>query len=115
MIRERWMQQDSSEEGWKLLGHTLLEKLNSIHAWDQALSVGLKMAELQKTDRTLYKSMIVAAFHAGNQSIAEGLVERFAKMQTQSQAMGPQSRLPASADGYDDVVKEIESRKTGAK
>jgi uncharacterized RDD family membrane protein YckC len=117
VIRDRWMQQDSSEEGWKLLGHTLLEKLGSIHAWDQALSVGLKMAEFQKTDRTLYKSMIVAAFHAGNQSVAEGLIERFSKMQTQmqSQAVGPQSRLPASADGYDDVVKEIESRKTGAK
>ena len=123
VIRERWLQQDANEEGWKLLGHTLLEKLTSIHAWDQALSVGLKMSELQKTDRKLFKSMIVAAFKAGHDSIAQGLIERLVQIEKQAENVTSSSRLPASINGvvtnadgdaYEAVLKELGSRKNGA-
>lgn len=107
-IQKTWSELDRGSEGWTHLGLKLMDRFKSWGLWNRILEVGFKMVESERFDRDLYRSMVVAAFRAGNRRMAMGLLERLSRLD-QSSIMT--DRGPASVGEFEDVRQELLAKK----
>lgn len=101
-IKGTWMRMKPGHEGWRYLGRQLVQKFQALQAWDQTLEVGLRMVESDRFDRNMYRSMVVAAFRAGNKRLAIGFLENLARLDESAQV-----RVPASVDEFEEVARTL--------
>jgi uncharacterized RDD family membrane protein YckC len=107
-VRERWMDLEPTEEGWKQIGEGLMARLGALEAWDQAVGVGLRMLESEKHDRQLHRAMVILAFKSGNRSMASGLLESLSRLEADAVASVHSARQPASAPSEDEFRQIVE-------
>lgn len=108
-VRDSWSQSDPTQSGWGFLGRRLMERYNALKAYEQSVSVGMKMAEHDGIDRLAARSMIVATYRSGQAWRATSFLEKVGelpKFETLSH-----DRQPASdPDSFDEVLYEMMSK-----
>lgn len=107
-IRETWSDTDSSVEGWVTLGRALMERYNEFKAWDQTVELGFKIGENDAHDLSTVRPLIIAAYRSGQTQMAAGYWDTYFNKQVPSaEPEADVLRAPASADRFEDVVREI--------
>lgn len=108
-IREAWVDLEPSDDGWAYLGHQLMARYNDFKAWDETLEIGFKLGETGAVDRGAARALVVAAYRAGHVRMAYSYLEAFAKTTRPSvnTDLRPRDRQPASADGFDEIAREL--------
>lgn len=109
-VREAWWEADPGDEGWSFLGRRLIERYNALRAWEKALEVGFKLAENDAIDQKIARSMVVAAYRAGQPRLAAGFLQDLVlkgREVTHPEPAAPEERLPASVDGFEEVVRQL--------
>ena len=118
-IRQRWAELSDRSDSWRGLGLKLVQRLGSLGAWNEALTLGLKILEPQNLDRQLYRLLIVSAYRAGNEQLALGFLERLAANDRRIGAIveAADTRAPANVqqDEYDKVLSELVAKKGSAR
>lgn len=106
-VRDSWSQSDPSQAGWGFLGRRLMERYNALKAYEQSVSVGMKMAEHDGIDRLAARSMIVATYRSGRHWLTTSFLGKVGEL-PQPESLVSRERQPASdPDSYDEVLYEI--------
>ncbi len=108
-VRESWIDTDPESEGWAYLGRSLMDRYNEFKVWDQTIEIGFKISESENLDQNIVRPMIVAAYRSGQTKMATGYWQTYFKKDSVSASSASTDRSPASTDGFDEVVKEIEA------
>lgn len=115
-VFKTWKGIDPGEEGWDFLGGRLMERFNALSAWGKTVEVGLRLAQDEGGMKSRFaKTLVVAAYRSGNESLALGFLEKIPSREWSSTETEP-SRSPASADSFSEVVRALTSlREQGGK
>lgn len=124
-LRAQWLKFSSDSDGWQRVGRKLIERLSEFKNWRSAVEVGLAMSNTQRLDTQSKKSVVVAAFHAGDKKLARDIVQSLNAQSLSAQNLNPGSlsdgfekvaadgqRQPASvstASEYDVVLRQLNS------
>ena len=113
-VREAWLDDDEGSEshgdGWLYVGRKLMARYNDFKAWDQTVEVGFKMGEDGPLDQQAAKTFIVAAYRSGQTKMALSYLETYFE-----KAQDDVLRAPASADGFEQIAREIQSDTSAVK
>lgn len=108
-VKKTWLGL-SPDDGWWQLGRRLMDRGLGLQAWDQALEVGMKMIAENRYDVSLRQQMVVAAYRAGNQRLALGLLESLEEQEVRLSAdrsAERSDRSPASVSAFQEVAREL--------
>jgi uncharacterized RDD family membrane protein YckC len=102
-----WAKLEPSE-AWAHLGHELVARLGEVQDWSRSIEVGLKLLETDRFDREVQRKLVVAAYRAGNRSMAAGFLSALAQAdQALNKQPSAESRRPASTDEFQVVAEEL--------
>jgi uncharacterized RDD family membrane protein YckC len=114
-LRETWVDSDSNADGWSFVGRHLMDRYNQFKAWDQTIEVGFKLGESDPLDTPAARAFVVAAYRSGQTKLAMGYLQTYfgasqdeRNFETHGESINNE-RLPASVDGFDEVVRGIHS------
>jgi len=113
-VSETWRAIEPLDPSFRPLGRRLLMKLTGLKAWNDAVSVGLKLTKFESGDRQVFETIATAANATGQHKLAAGMLqnakslgttealERFRPALRVRRDFSHPARSRFSADGADD-------------
>lgn len=105
--RAIWLKLGIEESIWRPLGHGLLAKALKLSAWDEALTIGLKLSRQGSGDRALFEALVIASYRAGKRSLSLGMLDHALRLAPERKAAEVSRRSPASSAEFDSVARAL--------